>query len=121
MMIRRTLFISLVAATVASAGVTHADEDTDKMLKVGEKWLKHQLENNSHWFKLDIPDRYKLDLPEGVQITPKKFGYTWGDYDAWVSPFKPLDRLQWKQEFDGGHREFELNNDGFYFKYKKVF
>ena len=26
-----------------------------------------------------------------------------------------------QQEFDGGHREFELNNDGFHFNFKKTF
>lgn len=120
MMIQRTLYMMTVATAICF-GTAEADDSKQQMLKAGEDWLKLYLEKGVDRLDIQIPERYKLDLPEGIHLGPKKFGYTWGDYDAWVSPFEPLDRLQWKQEFDGGHREFELNNDGFYFKFKKTF
>ena len=120
MMIRRTLFISVVLSVMASMAAK-ADDDKKKMLEAGEKWLKLYIKNNPMNLSIDIPDQYKIDVPDGMHLDIKKFGYTWSDYDVWTNPLDPMDKLRWKQDIDGGHRQLEITDDGFYFSLKKSF
>lgn len=113
-MIIRTLFIFLFAVFTTPAMA----DDKALMLKTSEDLVKQYLEHYTGDIK--IPDRFKFDIPDNMLFSYKKFGYS-GDYDLWVDPIKPLDKLRWKQGVEDGYRQFEIDNDGVYFQFKKTF
>lgn len=114
MMIRRTLF-TLLFATVITSSVA---DDKSLMLEKGEDLAKQYIENLTK--DINIPEQFKFDLPDNMMLSHNRFGYS-GDYDLWIDPLEPMDRLRWKQDIEGGHRQLDISDDGVYFRFKKTF
>ena len=101
---------------------SNSEENTAELKKFTTNITDHYLQKILPDIK--IPEKYKEALPENFHLRGfNKLTYDFKmDYDVTTNPLKPLDKVEFGKEFDGGSGSITYDSDDqIYFQFKKTF
>jgi len=121
---RKTNWLIFISLVLFWTSPSNSDQNVTELKNTADKFINHYSKKIIP--NIELPEKYKEALPENFHLRGlDELTYDFGpktEYNVTTDPFKPLDKIEFNKELEGGNGSITYDsNNNFSIQFKKTF